>query len=331
MRDAAQQQNSGWAAHHRDRVPKSPTRQVKIVAQMTEHPLEPVDAVPLQLELRASSQQAHSRHHKSWCGLSAEHVRIGGPIAYDFRVKRPASYVALHEFKRTDGETFTDGPRRSNLKDLRNKITFVPHDCGLEGWTQIEGDASITAVYFDAPADEGRPGELAQLAPALLFENELVRTSLLKFQAILNDAAPDDSMYAETLVFLLTRELSRLGRKAPAQPAPIRGGLTRRQVRQVIDYIDANIQNDIALADLAGLLNLSRFHFVRTFKQSTGLPPHRYLITRRIDRAKELLAERELSIAEISRRTGFRGVTQLARAFRRLVGTTPTGFRRDRF
>jgi AraC family transcriptional regulator len=298
---------------------------------MMDRPFQPEATAPLELELRGSSQEARFRHHKAWRGLSAEHVRVVGPIAYDFRVKRSASYVALHEFKRTDGETFTDGPRRSNLKDLRNKITFIPHDCSLEGWTQIEGDASITAVYFDAPDDEGQPSDLSQLAPVLLFENELVRTSLLKFQAILNDVAPDDSIYAETLGFLLTRELSRLGRKAPLQPSPIRGGLTRRQVRQVVEYIDGNIQNDIALADLAGLLNLSRFHFVRTFKQSTGLPPHRYLITRRIDRAKELLAERELSIAEISRRTGFRGVTQLARAFRRLVGTTPTGYRRDRF
>jgi len=298
---------------------------------MMESPLQPQATVPLELELRASSQEGRFRHQKSWRGLSAEHVRVVGPTAYDFRVKRSSSYVALHEFKRTDGETFTDGQRRSNLKDLRNKITFIPHDCSVEGWTQIEGDASITAIYFDAPEEDGPPSDLAQLAPVLLFENELVRTSLLKFQAILNEAAPDDSIYAETLGFLLMRELSRLGRKTPVQPSPIRGGLTRRQVRQVIDYIDANIQADIALADLAGLLNLSRFHFVRTFKQSTGLPPHRYLITRRIDLAKELLAERELSISEISRRTGFRGVTQLARAFRRLVGTTPTGYRRDRF
>jgi AraC family transcriptional regulator len=54
-------------------------------------------------------------------------------------------------------------------------------------------------------------------------------------------------------------------------------------------------------------------------------------MARRIERAKELLAERDLSVAEVSRRTGFHGATQLTRAFRKLVGTTPTGFRRDRF
>jgi AraC family transcriptional regulator len=287
---------------------------------MTEQPFQLTEANPLEFDLRSSSNDAHIRRHKSWRGLSSEHIRIVGPLTYDFRVKRSTSYVALHEFKRTDGETFTDGVRHSELKDLRNKITFVPHDCGVEGWTQIESDASVTAIYFDRPQDDERAYDLSLLPPALLFENDLVRSSLLKFQAILNGAAPDESTYAETL-----------GMLAPAPPSPVKGGLTRRQVRQVVDYMNANLQNDIALTDLANLLALSRFHFVRTFKQSTGLPPHQYLLARRVERAKELLAERDLSIAEISRRTGFNGATQLTRAFRKLVGTTPTGFRRDRF
>jgi AraC family transcriptional regulator len=298
---------------------------------MTEQPFQLTEANPLEFDLRSSSNDAQVRRHKSWRGLSSEHVRIVGPLTYDFRVKRSTSYVALHEFKRTDGETFTDGVRHSELKDLRNKITFVPHDCGVEGWTQIESDASVTAIFFDRPRDDEKPYDLSQLPPAVLFENDLVRSSLLKFQAILDGAAPDESTYAETLGMLLALELSRLGGRAPAPPSPVKGGLTRRQVRQVVDYMNANLQNDIALTDLADLLDLSRFHFVRTFKQSTGLPPHQFLMARRVERAKELLAERDLSIAEISRRTGFHGATQLTRTFRKLVGTTPTAFRRDRF
>jgi AraC family transcriptional regulator len=292
-------------------------------------------AIPVDLDLRSSKAGEPTRKHKSWLGLSAEYVRIAGPMTYDFRVKRSSSYVALHEFKRMDGETFIDGTRRSELKDLRNKITVVPCDCGVNGWTRIADDAYFTAVYFDGPTDEGAPGgpaqHLSQIAPMLLFENELVRVSLLKFQAILNGTAPDESIYAETLGLLLSLELSRIGHRKPTQPSPARGGLTRRQIRQVIDYMEANLQNDINLGDLAGLLNLSRFHFVRTFKQSTGLPPHRFLMARRIERAKELLAEPGMSITEVSRRAGFHGVTQLTRSFRRLTGTTPSGFRRDRF
>jgi AraC family transcriptional regulator len=261
---------------------------------------------------------------------STGHDRGGVDAAYDFKIKRTSNYLALHEFRRTDGETFADGRLRSELKDLRNRMTFVPYGCGVEGWTQIDRDASLTAVYFDAH-EEDVGCDLSRLPPTLLFEDELARASVLKFQAMLNGAAPDETLYAETLGLLLALELTRLGQKTPVQASPVRGGLTRRQVRQVIDYMDANLQNDVALNDLAELISLSRFHFVRTFKQSTGMPPHRFLTARRIERVKQLLAERDLSIAEISRRTGFRGVTQLTRAFRKLVGTTPTGFRRDRF
>jgi AraC family transcriptional regulator len=298
---------------------------------MTEQPFQPTGAIPLEFDLRSSGNDAHIRRHKSWRSLSSEHIRIVGPITYDFRVKRSTSYVALHDFKRTDGETFTDGVRHSELRDLRNKITFIPYDCGVEGWTQIESDASVTAIYFDRLQDDEKPYDLSQLPPAILFENDLVRSSLLKFRAILDGAAPDESIYAETLGMLLALELSRLGGVPPAPPSPVKGGLTRRQIRQVIDYMNANLQNEIALTDLANLLALSRFHFVRTFKQSTGLPPHQYLLARRIERVKELLAERDLSIAEISRRTGFHGATQLTRTFRKQVGTTPTAYRRDRY
>jgi AraC family transcriptional regulator len=291
--------------------------------------------MPVDLDLRSSKSGEPIRRHKSWLGLSAEYVRIVGPTTYDFQVKRSSSYVALHEFKRMAGETFIDGTRRSELKDLRNKITVVPDDCGVNGWTRIADDAYFTAVYFYRPTDEGALGgsaqQLSQIAPMLLFENELVRASLLKFQAILNGAAPGENIYAETLGLLLSLELSRVGHRMPTQPSPARGGLTRRQVRQVVDYMEANLQNDVSLSDLAGLLNLSRFHFVRTFKQSTGLPPHRFLMARRIERAKDLLAQPGLSISEVSRRAGFHGVTQFTRSFRRLTGTTPSGFRRDRF
>ena len=90
-------------------------------------------------------------------GVVAEYVRIAGPMTYDFEVKRSSSYVALHEFKRLDGETFIDGSHRSELKDLRNKITFVPYDCGVNGWTRIASDAFFTAVYFDGPAGSQVP------------------------------------------------------------------------------------------------------------------------------------------------------------------------------
>ncbi|MBX9826337.1 MAG: helix-turn-helix transcriptional regulator, partial [Xanthobacteraceae bacterium] len=71
------------------------------------------------------------------------------------------------------------------------------------------------------------------------------------------------------------------------------------------------------------------FHFIRSFKQAAGIPPHQFMIRLRVDRAKEMLAEGDLSIAEVASQTGFGSPIQLTRAFRRVVGTTPSAFRRD--
>jgi len=133
-----------------------------------------------------------------------------------------------------------DGPRRSNLKDLRSKITFIP-DALQPGRMDAESRAtppSRPSISTHRTTKSSR-AIFRSSRRCWLFENELVRTSLLKFQAILNEVAPDDSIYAETLGFLFTRELSRLGRKAPLQALAIMGRPDPRQVRQVVEYIMA--------------------------------------------------------------------------------------------
>ena len=79
----------------------------------------------------------------------------------------------------------------------------------------------------------------------------------------------------------------------------------------------------------AKLVGLTRFHFIRAFKQAAGVPPHQFMIRRRVDRAQELLAERNTSIAEVADRTGFGSSIQMTRAFRRVIGTTPSAVRRS--
>jgi len=100
-------------------------------------------------------------------------------------------------------------------------------------------------------------------------------------------------------------------------------------VRLVIDYMDAHLTEKTTISELAALVDLTRFHFIRSFKQTTGMPPHQFMIRRRIDLAKELLAGRDATIADVAAKVGFNSAIQLTRAFRRIVGTTPSTFRRD--
>lgn len=109
-----------------------------------------------------------------------------------------------------------------------------------------------------------------------------------------------------------------------------RGGLSGWQQKRVSDYIDAHLGEAVRLAALAELVDLSPFHFARAFKQSFGVPPHRYHVGRRIARAKELLDGGSQSVTEIARDLGFAETSSFSATFRRVTGTSPMGYRRER-
>jgi AraC family transcriptional regulator len=126
--------------------------------------------------------------------------------------------------------------------------------------------------------------------------------------------------------------LALLADAAAAAPAglPRRGGLSPWQMRKIIACLHENLDTDIRLETLADLAGLSLFHFARAFKQSTGLPPHRYLRLLRLERAKTLLRRTEAPVVEIALAIGYESAQTLTRTFRREVGVTPSAYRRHR-
>jgi transcriptional regulator GlxA family with amidase domain len=113
-----------------------------------------------------------------------------------------------------------------------------------------------------------------------------------------------------------------------SSPAKLtRGGLTPRTLRRVQEYIETNLEGTVSIVLLAGVACLSPFHFARAFKQSTGVTPRDYLIQRRVERARELLADTNLPISEIAVATGFADQSHCARRFREHVGLSPRDYR----
>jgi AraC-like DNA-binding protein len=108
------------------------------------------------------------------------------------------------------------------------------------------------------------------------------------------------------------------------------GGLAPRALLRIREYIEGHLGENIELETLAGIAGLSKWHFARAFKQSVGTPPHFYLIQRRLERAQELLAETDLSLAQIALKSGFSNQSHFSRRFRMFVGVTPRSFRRSK-
>lgn len=102
---------------------------------------------------------------------------------------------------------------------------------------------------------------------------------------------------------------------------------SRAQMRRVLDMVAANLAREISLEQMAEAAGMSPFHFSREFRKSVGTSPHRYIVERRIDRAKKLLGEHNLSILEISLDCGFKDASHFSRVFRSLVGMTPRDYR----
>jgi AraC-like DNA-binding protein len=118
---------------------------------------------------------------------------------------------------------------------------------------------------------------------------------------------------------------------APESGGSVRVGLAPWQLRRAHAYIEAHLDGDPSIADLAAECRLSASHFARGFRQATGMPPHRWLLKRRIERAKELLLGGELELAQIALDCGFNDQSHFTRLFVQSQGQSPGKWRRLRY
>ncbi len=141
---------------------------------------------------------------------------------------------------------------------------------------------------------------------------------------------PAGKVYAQSAAYLLAAHLLRHYTPGGAViPEPARG-LTHRQVRQVVDFIQAHLGEDLSLDALARQAGYSPYHFARLFRQTTGESPHHFLLHQRVERARCLLQDTDMPLAQIASETGFASQSHLSLAFKRHFGFTPRAYRRQR-
>ena len=179
--------------------------------------------------------------------------------------------------------------------------------------------------------ESGGTAEGLELCDDRIFARDLeLRRLMDQYRSRAVDASnPPSLLEMDARAILLGVHLLRhhSNRSGPHQPP--RGALSPRRAAAVLDYIEEHLTENIPLADLANAANLSQRHFCTAFRKSTGATPHSYVTTRRIERAKRLLAG-TASLAEIALECGFASQQHFTTAFRRAVGTTPGAVRAAR-
>jgi AraC-like DNA-binding protein len=273
------------------------------------------------------------RRAVTWDGMAAEMVQATARERIEFRFRAPLHLLAVcDQGMRSDGDTFVEGLPRSKLRDLTRKLTFVPAGHEYHEWHEPRVLTRTVYFYFDPAKMPERPETglpPAALAPRLFFEDATLWNTALKLKSLIESAGPDNRPYFEALGIVMAHELVRLSAGAPRIEAPVRGGLASWQQRTATSYIEEHLAEQISLATLAQLVRLSPYYFCRAFKQSFGLPPHRYHGGRRIERAKMLLAKPASSVTEVGMTVGFSETSSFSAAFRKATGLTPSAYRRS--
>lgn len=166
--------------------------------------------------------------------------------------------------------------------------------------------------------------ENASLVPSIHIRDPQVERIGWMMQAEDHGNYPGGRLFADSLATALAVRLLALQSRSGSASSKTTRALPAWRLRQVIEYIESNLDQDLTLAELARIADFSVSHFKPMFKQATGVPVHRFVMERRVERARVLLLEGRQSITDIALETGFAHPSHMARCMRRLLGKSPS-------
>jgi AraC family transcriptional regulator len=245
--------------------------------------------------------------------------------------------VVVHQGHASRVEERIEG-RVARRHMFRGGVTIVPAGVATE-WRWEEAPETLHAYLSPAlvervAAESGAEPGGFEIVDALGVRDARIEQAGAALLAELKGGGLADKLYAESLASLLAvhllREHSSLGPRNARKVAEASGGrLPARALRRALEYVEENLPRSMTQAEIAAAAGFSPYHFARAFRRSTGLSPHRYVIERRVERAKGLLLEGETPIAVVAREVGFADQAHLTRHVKALLGATPRQILRE--
>jgi AraC family transcriptional regulator len=287
----------------------------------------PVSKVPL-LEIRSPHGITDfSYRSREWNSVVVYHVTqhlASQPCWQNLATNKATVQVVLEQVSGyCEPRIRINNPTPRNRYDAGHAM-FIPPNVDVWGYAE----ASTSAVRdirlrFDYRAiehllaEESDPKKWNE--PLLMLYDDRI-TQCAELLAKECDADEESPLYGESLTTAL---LAVFLTSPQTRVKAVRSGLARWQLRRAVEYMEANLLNDIRLTELARVAGLSPSQFARAFKVSIGLTPHRWLVEQRIHRAKRLMTKNGKSISVAAHLAGFASQSHFTKAFRRVTGTTP--------
>lgn len=266
----------------------------------------------------------HCRASREWGGISANRIHAtAGRHAAD---PRPDHRLVFYETGGMAAECGCEGVRRVHTL-TPGAFDLVP--AGASGYWEDSAPVQFVSVRLDPRLLTETAEALAirgsiDLAPRIGARDAVIEPIVRALASEIEAPQPAARIYADSLGAALA---SRLLQSFMAAGAPRRRGLSKPQQRRIADFVEANLADDLPLERIAAEASLSVPHLTALFRRTMGQSVHRYVMERRVQRARALLQDRRLSTSEVAYACGFSHQSHLARWTRRVLGATPSQIR----
>jgi AraC family transcriptional regulator len=241
--------------------------------------------------------------------------------------------ISLPTWKQpTEVEIVADG-KRHLLKHDSKKVGYIETISAYTPFkVRTSQVAETTHCYLDPTflahvAYESANPEQVALKLTLSIPDPLVSQIILALKTVLETDATNSCFYAESMATALAAHFLRNYSTRKHSLPEYADGLPKYKLKQALEYMNVHLNENVSLATISEELGISQYYFCRLFKQSTGMTPHAYLIQQRVNRSKQLLKQRELTINDIAIECGFANPSHFAKHFRNHTGISPKEFR----
>ena len=273
-----------------------------------------------------------SSHHANWTDIYLEYHQQPGQDTGEF--SSPFPYISTSLTDSTPAERWLNGQFYQQLVSSGDTIV-IPSEAVHRCQWQKESlfiILSFEPLFLEQVEQELVNVDRIQLTPHVDLQDSFIKGMLLalkdELQEELKTGWIGDNLYIEKLKTALAFHLLRKYTSHQPLIREYTDGLSRYKLKQALDYMQAHLNENIKIVDIAKMLNMSQFYFSRLFRQSIGVSPYRYIIQQRVKKAQKLLKHRrELSIADIALECGFNHQSHLAKYFRQFTNITPKKYR----